>query len=218
MPVNFDPKTTKLIIECDNCYVKKIDFAFLQLFYRVTTKTVHNSATNSDSIYTYNYDEPAVNDTYHSDAANKTTDLTKFYTPLVRDYRGHAMSLVTNPDGLLTTNWYYQNDLLSGKAYRTLESTKDFYDPFDALSTANWTYSHQNTRQTLPFMNYDDNALLNTNPGADWTSVVNRNGYTLQNGDFMYAQFKAEGANVPNEMGITNSAGNFFGLVVQPDR
>ena len=216
MPVNFDPKTTKLIIECDNCYVKKIDFAFLQLFYRVTTKTVHDSATNSDSIYTYNYDEPAVNDTYHSEAANKTTDLTKFYTPLVRDYRGHAMSLVTNPDGLLTTNWYYQNDLLSGKAYRTLESTKDFYDPFDALSTANWTYSHQNTRQTLPFMNYDDNALLNTNPGADWTSVVNRNGYTLQNGDFMYAQFKAEGANVQNEMGITDSAGNFFGLVVQP--
>jgi len=212
MPVLFNPNATKLIIECDNCYVQKIDFALMQLYYRVTTQTVEDTVTGRTATYTYNYDEPTANDTIHSEVANKSTDMSKYYVPTMRDYRGNAMSMVKNPDGLLNTTWFYQNDILSGSPYRTLTSSQDLYDGFDVLSTTNWNYSHQTTRQDIRNKN-GDGALMNTNPGADWTSVVNRASYTLDDGDVMVAQFYATGDNVQNELGITNSSGDFFGLV-----
>ena len=214
MPMNLNPRTTKFIIECSNCYLKKVQFMMLPLYYRVTSKTVTDAATATSGTYTYSYNDGAVNDKVHSVAQNRTG--TK-YTPTMREYRGYSQVRVTNPDGLATTTWYHQGDQLYGRPYRTLTSTSDFSDEFSSLKTAKWDFSHANTRQMIESNQAGESWLKSTNPNADWTTVTNRISDSLADGDVVYTQFKVTGSTTRARLGVENGSGNLFGVKARPN-
>ncbi len=214
MAVNLNPLTTKFIIECDNCYVKKIQFMMMPLFYRVTGKTVTDSATSTSGTYTYSYNDGVANDVIHSEAQTRTG--TK-YTPILREYRGFAQVRVTNPDGLATTTWYHQGDQLYGRPYRTLTSTLDVSDEFSTLDTAKWSFSHASTRQTIGFNLAQEQWLKSTSTVADWSTVTSRASYSLINGDVVYTQFQVSGAFTQTQLGVENASGDFFGVYAVPN-
>jgi len=216
MPVTIDPRSTKFIIECDNCYVKKVQFMMLPLYYRVTSKTVTDTATspNSSYSYAYAYNDGAVNDLVHSVVQNRTG--TK-YTPTMREYRGYSQVRVTNPDGLATTTWYYQNDELYGRPYRTLTSTMDFSDEFSSLKTTKWNFSHANTRQMIESNQAGESWLKSSNPNADWITVTNRIADSLSDGDVVYTQFKVTGSATRAKLGVENESGSLFGVKAYPN-
>jgi RHS repeat-associated protein len=214
MAVNLNPLTTKFIIECDNCYVKKVQFMMMPLFYRVTSKTVADSATATSGTYTYSYNDGAANDAIHSEAQTRTG--TK-YTPILREYRGFAQVRVTNPDGLATTTWYHQGDQLYGRPYRSFTGTVDVADEFGTLDTSKWSFSHASTRQTIGYNLAQELWLKSTSTIADWSTVTSRASYSLTNGDYLYTQFQVSGASTQAKLGVENASSDFFGVYAVPN-
>jgi RHS repeat-associated protein len=218
MAVNTDPLTTKLIIECDNCYVKKLQFMLMPLYYRVTSKTVTDTATSphTTGTYTYSYNGPAANSKIHSVAASRTG--TK-YTPVMREYRGYATVQVKDPIGQVMTTWYHQGDLLKGRPYRTLNSTQDVVDSFDTMDTAKWSFSHRTgttPRQTIEAGFGGERWLKSSTSTSNWSTVTNRQSYSLTDGDMMYTQFQIQGNNTQTQLGVETSTGQYFGLYAAP--
>ena len=216
MDVNFNPQETKCIIECDDCLVEKIQIMLMPLYYRVTQRVVTDNVSGDTSTYVYEYDEPAANDPSHSEAVLSDRPFwnsghSYLYTSPYRQYRGNAVVHVKNPDDLVTTTWFYQNDILKGKAYQSLTYKEEFSENFDSgvLNTVDFNYSHEGTNQTIYIA--EEGALKSENPNADWLTHVNRTGYEITNGKVVFGQFKLEDG-VDSKTQLVASNGNYVGL------
>ena len=100
--------------------------------------------------------------------------------------------MLKTPDDLVTTTWFYQNDILKGKAYQSLTYKEEFYENFDSsiLNTTDFNYSHEGTNQTIYIA--EEGALKSENPNTDWLTYVLRSGYEITNGEVVFGQFKLE--------------------------
>ena len=211
MPVNFNPLATNLLIETGGTYFMRIQFMLMPLYYRVTQRVVTDQVSGDTSTYVYKYDEPAANDAAHSEAIDTYSS---WYTQPYREYRGNSVTHVKNPDDLVTTTWFYQNDVLKGKAYQSLTYKEEFYENFDSstLNTTDFAYSHAGTNQTIYIA--EEGALKSENPSSDWNTYLYRTAYSITNGEVAFGQFKLEdGTDSMTYLAAPN--GNYIGLKSQ---
>jgi hypothetical protein len=105
--------TLRLYANCQGtCKVNDNGVTLYPTRSRVTTKTLLDGQGNSYP-FAYRYDEPAMNDAFHSVAVSTTTETTRYY-PAYSEFRGHARVEEVGPDGRVTATWYHQDDALKG--------------------------------------------------------------------------------------------------------
>jgi RHS repeat-associated protein len=95
----------------DSLMVHSYKLEMLPTFYRVTAKTVSDGQGNQYD-YTYDYTNPAVNDSDHSDWVDTTNPLVKKYS----EFRGHSQVTEHAPGGKTTVTTFEQGDILKGRA------------------------------------------------------------------------------------------------------
>lgn len=141
MPVTYNPNSVKLRFSCSQCFFRSFSFTQYVVLYRVISRTVTVQPTGVVSTYTYQYDNasPATVDNSAAAAAGGT-----LYAKKLREFRGHAMSQVTNPEGLTTVNWFWQADGLKGRGYDSLVLQRDAFDALESVG-AGWTASGTTT-------------------------------------------------------------------------
>jgi len=201
MPTTYNQSNTKLRLECQNCFFSQIEFVLFPLMYRVTSRTVTIQPTGIASTYTYSYDNASPNSSDNSAAANISG--ATLYTPVLREFRGHAMSQVVNPEGLATVNWFHQSDSLKGRAYDTLVMKRDFYDPLESTN-ANWVGSGGTHIATSVNQKDFDNAIESVNSAADWNVSFARTTASLTSDEMAVAHVRLSGPNAQGKVGLTN--------------
>jgi RHS repeat-associated protein len=220
MPASFDPSNTKLRLEADGCLISQLQFMLFPLYYRVTSRTITESATEQSQTYTYQYDNPSSNTEYTSAAVNASgSSCSSLYTCAMREYRGHAMTKVTDPSGLTGITWYYQSDTLKGKPYHTMTVRQDFADDFEQPLSQNsdWTATGAVSGQATLFNVDFDGALKAENGQSNWDVGITHTDYSLSDGDVALAQFRLSAAAAQGEVGIETAGGKFFGVLVRPN-
>jgi RHS repeat-associated protein len=212
MPATYNPSNTKLRLECRNCFFSQIELVLFPLIYRVTQRSVTIQPRGTVSTYTYSYDNASPNSTDNSAAANISG--ATLYTKVLREFRGHAMTQVKNPENLTTVNWFYQTDALKGRAYDTLVLKRDVYESLDS-SDPDWVQSGGTlTFESLYQVDFDAAAKL-VNTATNWNVSYTRtpSARTLTSGEIAVAHIRmgrrldANGNPVGTplgEVGITN--------------
>ncbi|GAB1472094.1 hypothetical protein MASR2M66_29720 [Chloroflexota bacterium] len=142
MGVNYNPATTKLRFECSSCFYRTFELIQYATYYRVTSRSVTIQPSGVTSTYTYKYDNGAPVSTDNSAAAAAAgSNVNLLYvSKTLGEYRGNAMSMMTNPQGLTTVNWFWQADGLKGRNYDTLNLQRTFFDDLETLNS-NWAGS-----------------------------------------------------------------------------
>ncbi len=157
MPVTYNPETTKLRFICSGCQFRSFEFFIYPSMYRVTSRTVTVQPSGLTSTYTYQYDNasPATTDNSAVVAAAGTNYNTLYTTKALGEFRGHAMSQVTNPQGLTTVNWFWQADALKGRPYDTFVLNRDTFDALESVN-ANWTTTGTATAAAASQKDFDN--------------------------------------------------------------
>jgi hypothetical protein len=218
MPVDFDPLATKLLIECNDCIVEKIQFALQPLAFRVTTQTTTDTFTSNSAATQYRYDNPAPNDAIRSNAVDQAgSQVSSLYVYPIREFRGHAMAQTLDEDNLATTTWFYQDDDHKGRAYRTLVMEQANWDDFESFDTDFWTKSSAGTIKIDGDSGEYDDALKAKNTAANWDVYVNQNTYSLSDSNVAVAHVRLSDSTAKGEIGLESNAGQFFGVVIQPE-
>jgi hypothetical protein len=146
----------RLYINCPGgCVMADFHATALTTRYRVTRRTLSEAKNGRSGVFNYEYDDPATNDTRHSQAvidkvgcSSEGDDDTCRYDSQYGEFRGHAMTSEVGPDGRVTTTYYHQDDARKGRPSWQFVSTRSFRDAFGGLNSSNWTFSHPNS--TLP--------------------------------------------------------------------
>lgn len=222
MPSDFNASDTYLFLECSDCKIDKYQFALFPQIWRVVSRTVTVQPTGVAGTYLYRYDNTSPNTIDNSAAAASGGTL---YTKTLREFRGNAMSLEINPEGLLTANWFYQTDNLKGRVYDTLTVHRTFnsFDDFQAptINTSKWTIGG-GTHILAIAPNSFDPALKSTMSGANWSNFA-RASASVTSGKMAVAHVRLCGEAEPcgtsgttalGEIGLTNGA-QFFGITLQ---
>lgn len=205
MPATYNPSTTKLRIECGRCFFRSIEFIQYPLMFRVTQRTVTVQPTGIVSTYTYGYDNGAPNSEDNSAVANGT-----LYTKKLREFRGHAMTQVVNPEGLATVNWFYQTDSLKGRAYDTFVLKRDVFETLNSTDT-DWTQSGGSLWfEGLYNIDFDSAAHL-VNSAGSWASYTRTP--SLTSGEIAVAHVRLTGTSAQGEVGLS-SGGQFLGVTL----
>jgi hypothetical protein len=129
-----------LMISCSvECYLDEYRVIRLPMRYRVIEKTVHaeGAPSNEWSTVHFSYDGPATNDADHS-FFTKTYNDDDLLNVEFSEFRGHAFVSTEGPDGVVTVNYFHQDDQRKGKAYQTIQMTRSFTSTFDTAQTAGW--------------------------------------------------------------------------------
>jgi RHS repeat-associated protein len=204
-PINFNAYNTGPFIECSkNCRVNYFQMALHRTYYRVKAKTIQDFARNksaADYATTYyDYDNPSPNTAYTSESVSLVTGGVEnnftcpttgsnslLYTCQMAEFRGHSMTQIVQvvQDGvdenderkLATVNWYYQNDNLKGRSYRSLTMQRDLYDNWSG-GMGNWTtssdsYVVSNTSNAILGRDFDTNLLLSFSNTIDAANITN---------------------------------------------
>ena len=214
MPLDYNPASTMLQLSCDHCWVSKVQFAVMPSWWRVTSRTVTDTVSSPDSLYTYRYDNAMPNAAAVSGAvAAVGSNYAALYTPPLREYRGNAMTQVVNQDGLATITWYQQSDALKGRASHTLtmQQTPGSYDPFDTLGSS-WSAVGDN-QITIDPAEYDSYVETSTTT-TSFDASLTHSAASINDGQMAVGHFKLTGAQSKAELGLLNSAGKFFGLLL----
>jgi RHS repeat-associated protein len=215
MPVNYQPSSARLYMECDDAYFRNTQFILMPTYYLVSQYYIYDDATGQDPIsYTYHYDNTAPTSYRNSEAVIAAAGTyTNLYTPPLREYRGSAMTEVVNDEGLATLNWFYQNDSLRGTPYRTMTVIQSFYDDMNTINTTNWLMGSEGTYAATQEANIDfENAARAINPTNNWTTMMVRNAYSIGDGDIAVATIRLSGSSAQGIYGVTTTSGARFGL------
>ncbi|MDD2694585.1 MAG: hypothetical protein PHD58_01500, partial [Anaerolineales bacterium] len=159
------------IVQSPSGYLLNYYLVRLPARYRVVEKKIYAGLDPAARVFTYRYDEPAVNDTEHSSAAGTTKP---YYEPHT-EFRGHAAVQEVGPDGRVTTSFFYQDDVKKGIQNRVLISSQMYWDPFDNLNLNQWNIN-PSTGNISVSRKLGDNALNTYNPAADYSVYVARTG------------------------------------------
>ncbi len=204
----------RMFVHCDdNCRIGNFKIKVLPMYYRVVQKRIYDGLSGSSpEIFTYRYDEPATNDADHSEeVATGQNDWHEDY----EQFRGHSIAEVENPDGLVTTTFFHQDDDLSGYGYRILSSDQEYAEDFEDFSvtgTTEWTLTGAGTEHLTERL-FGDIALESVNADADWDVTASRSTAALSDGDFMLAQFQVSSVDTAAELGLLEAGGgDFFGI------
>jgi YD repeat-containing protein len=206
MPSYYDPRNTRLYLECDDCLITKYQFVLFPMYYRVTKRTVTIQPTGVVSNYTYHYLHFAPNSSDNSEAAakygNNNNANNALYTQILRENRGHAMSAVHDPSGLTTLTWFAQSDALKGRAYDTLVLKENFYDSMDEQNN-NWVASGGTHSAVALYQRDWDRSIESINPNADWNVSYCRATASLNQGEVAIAHVRLRGANAQGQISLT---------------
>lgn len=205
--------TSKMRIACHGCFVRSFAFNIMPTYYRVTSRTVATQPNNITSSYTYQYDNaaPATNDNSAAVAA-AGSDLATLYSKKLREFRGHAMSMVTAPNNLTTATWFWQADGLKGRPYNSLVFERTFQDNLDGLS-GNWVTASGTHTAVMEAQKDFDNSIKSVNGSANWNVSLSRSTASLTNGRMAVAHIRLTGTNAQGEVGLV-SGGTFVGLTL----
>ncbi|MEJ2552393.1 MAG: SpvB/TcaC N-terminal domain-containing protein, partial [Anaerolineales bacterium] len=100
---------------CDFCGLNILKMYVMPTRYRVVEKRLHDGINASPITFDYEYGGGAMNDEEHSDGVSTDYPYYEEHT----QFRGHEWSRTIGADGLETTTWYYQDDILKGRSYKT---------------------------------------------------------------------------------------------------
>ncbi|MFT3890486.1 MAG: RHS repeat-associated core domain-containing protein [Anaerolineales bacterium] len=226
LPATYNPSRTKFRIECRNCSFRDLEYQFMPEIYRVTQHTVTAEPTNVPSTSTYYYDNASPASIDNSAAANVAGGT--LYTPILREFRGNAMTQSVNPEGLATVNWFWQSDDLKGRAYDTLVMKRDgeFYDfetvtnparnPDCEVSNADWQ-SNPDNALSIGYLNQDVDFDCSASLYSSTTNYVSyaRNTASLSSGEVAVAHVRLIGTNAQGEVGLVDGSGQFVGITLQ---
>jgi RHS repeat-associated protein len=213
VPVGYDPVNVQLRITCpDYCQFEKRLFSFNPTYYQVASKTIYDDVTGKNTTWTYDYDNASPNTEGTSEVIKANgvaeTDLTEYYTGPMMEFRGNAMTQESNSEGLTNVTWYHQSDALKGKPYNSLVMQKTDYKSMNAEITGDWAGPTSGTKAYTTLNNIDfDNSLKLTSTTTDWSTQVNRNGYSLSDGKTVISHIRLSEAS-----SSSNAAGMFAGL------
>lgn len=162
-------------------------------YYRVTVYEIFDGLGGSDR-FVYSYDEAATNDGSHSDyvAQNLAKDING--KPRTQ-FRGHAWSRMTGPDGRMQLTWFHQDDLLSGRAYMELSADASFLNRFESGSAwssyqSEWDESSGSDQPALVRI-HGDQAVRLKDTNGNWTGVMRESDQdALSDGDFALFRFR----------------------------
>ena len=167
--------------------------------WRVTERKVYDDEEPTEEIITtYSYDGASTNtndvsdwvDTAHT-TGNGDQDLK---TPRYGNFRGHSFVSTTRSDGVVTINYFHQDDYRKGTAYSTLGMTRDYHEPFeDGLAWSNYSADWERTSasKVYPDIVDGDAAVKMKNPNNTW-NYLRRDTETLQDGEVLLVRFKVE--------------------------
>jgi len=99
------------------CYVNMFKMDPVITRYRVVSKTLSDEVTGGEYTSTYAYGVAAVNDSGHSDLVLHW-DKWRLLSDPYSEFRGHSYMIETGPDGRAVQTWYYQDDILKGRAWK----------------------------------------------------------------------------------------------------
>jgi RHS repeat-associated protein len=159
-------------------YITEITLYPLITKYRVIEKKVYDGIHNDPTVFTYSYEGGAVNDPDHSEAAN--APLADQFSKAWSEYRGNEMATIDGPDGRQDRLYFYQDDILLGRLYKT-----ETYDASNNLLTeTDFTYGSQ----AQPMVSTDDplyphNTLTNnpfTGLQINWIYLLNRQAWSYE--------------------------------------
>lgn len=210
MPVGYRPNKVRLRLECDNCFFRSFEFTQYVILYRVTSRTVTIQPTGVVSTSTYDYDNASPASVDNSAAVATGGPL---YTKKLREFRGHAMSQMTAPNGLTTATWFWQADGYKGRAHQTLALKRDLFDGMESFNASNWTKSGGTHTPVALYQKDFDNSIKSTNGAANWNVSLARSSSTLSHGDVAVAHVRLSGSNAQAEVGLVQS-GQFVGLTL----
>jgi RHS repeat-associated protein len=204
---------------------------------QLTHNRVATQVTNSPSSYNIDltsqlyYDDPAVNDSLHSEAISTTQAAGKTaYLPAYSQFRGHRWAMTVGPDGKTTDmTWFHQDDALQGRPYRNQTLEKDYYQSFSQDPTT----AIPDDGYPLPLLDQqwgtdgiavyqtdikdDDNVLKISNDVGSWRHV-RRAGDTLQNGDMARLLFNLPADNDLEAVLTLESSDSAWGIYVDQAR
>ena len=100
--------------------------------YRVQQKKLYDGISGTPQVFSYHYDGPASNDSFHSEAVANTPTKTQRYNPALSEYRGNSTVAVSGPDGRIDLNLFYQDDERKGSANTTLVLGQALTNSFDS--------------------------------------------------------------------------------------
>jgi RHS repeat-associated protein len=156
--------------------------------YRVTSK-VESTTDYATPIATYyRYDDPATNDIAHSTGASASEPYVKKLT----QWRGNGSTQQRDASGLMTTTWFYQDDLKTGKSFLSLQGKFSWGTDFNNLNLSYWTQGLSSGSQTLKRLEGDP-ALEMINPNTNDNNSIYREESTIEAGtatNAMLIQFK----------------------------
>jgi YD repeat-containing protein len=228
VPVDFNPESMQLRIECINyCFFTNRFFAFNPTYYRLTSKIVIDDVTGKSNTTIYRYDNPSPNTIETSEVLKEngttTTDFQKYLTLPMMEYRGNSMSQEVNSEGLANITWYYQNDALKGRSYRKLTMQETFFDPLESSGTNNWVQSSTGEFSYSAKENADfDKSWKVANSSANWDVSIARGNFNLSDGQtaishFRLSELPSGGNHASMSAGISGEGGNFLGVAIQPE-
>lgn len=201
-----DAGQAQLLVKCTNgCSLDWQRYSPLTAHYRVVEKRLYDGQNANPAIFSYRYDEPAVNDPAHSAAAGGGSP----YTPPYTEFRGHALVQEVGPDGRVTSQYYAQNDVFKGQAQVSLVTQPSYWEPFESTNlnnySSNWSFSAPGSQQTVARL-AGDNALKLSNANADWLSSLLRTSYSLSDGKLVLLQVRLAGGSVRALSSLENAS------------
>ncbi len=112
--------TAMPLFYCYICNTSGFHLTLLPTRYRVVEKRLYDGINASPDVFNYMYYGGAMNDEEHSDGVSTDYPYNEEFT----QFRGHEWSSVIALDDLEnkileTKTWYYQDDILKGKPYKT---------------------------------------------------------------------------------------------------
>ena len=190
---------TKMVINCQSCYVDSFMITRLPTRYRVLSQTIADTITSQSNQTSYQYDGAATNDAEHSSAVQQRTTVNDMWGLPYQEPRGQAMVREIAPvvDGAqkVTTTWYHQDDDFKGQAHTTMVGTQSFSDSFLTLDTTKWAFSSPNNYQVIERKSGDE-AIKNWSPGeTGFANNFYRNSYSLSNNESVLVNFHLYGDN-----------------------
>jgi RHS repeat-associated protein/CSLREA domain-containing protein len=214
MPVTYNPNNVKLRLECSICFFRSFDFTQYVVLYRVTSRVVTVQPTGLSSTYTYQYDNasPTTNDNSAAVAA-AGSDLATLYSKKLREFRGHAMSMVTAPNNLTTATWFWQADGLKGRPYNSLVLERTFFDGMEAMNS-NWVSSGGTHTVAMEAQKDFDYSIKSTNPNSDWNVSYSRSIGSIGSGQMAVAHIRLSGNNAQGIVGIAGGRGDAY-IIIQ---
>jgi RHS repeat-associated protein len=217
-----------------SCTFSKVQYDLLPTYYRVNSRTVIDDVTGKSTTYQYIYDNSSPNTEGTSEIikTNGTakTDLGKYFTLPMMEYRGSSMSMEENSEGLSNINWYYQSDALKGRLFHSLTLQKTFADSLESETANAWVHSSGTTeeysyaqKEKVDF----DKSWKMINSSANWDKALGRGNFNLTNGMATISHIRlsertagANSAGLYAGLSMENPGGdpvNRFGVMIQPD-